>query len=218
MFGVLTLQRHRSPLSGSIWSFNYFFSLIFFLLSLFSLVFLSYHCFTYIFLISILLVLIFFTFQHSPGYFWKFWLVSVVHSTSLVAFSFSNYFRVLRTGILQGLGLFLRFWISGWFCAHKNLPAFGDGHRHASLALPPPPWLIGNSKAWRPRYTLPKEEWKTDFRGTRWGDFGSVAPYRKCWSTYSINQRLCGKLRVKEGGGKRRTTRQEAYNWVGTVE
>ena len=36
----------------------------------------------------------FFAFQHILGYFW---LVSVVHSTSLVAFSYSYYFRVLRT-------------------------------------------------------------------------------------------------------------------------
>ena len=51
VFVVFPLQRHHSPLSGSIWSFIIF-SLIhfFFLLSLFSLIFLSCHCFTYIFL------------------------------------------------------------------------------------------------------------------------------------------------------------------------
>ena len=47
-----------------------------------------------------------FAFQLSLG---CFWLVSVVHFTSLVAFSFSYYFHVLQTGIFQWLDLFLRF-------------------------------------------------------------------------------------------------------------
>ena len=116
VFGVLPLQRHPSPLSGSIWFFIVFsiLSLIFFLITVFTnIFFLSYHCFTYIFLFTVLLELIFFTFQHSLGYFW---LVSVVHSTSLAAFSFSCYFRVLQTGILRGLGLFLRFWVFARTC------------------------------------------------------------------------------------------------------
>ena len=72
VFGVLPLQRHPSPLSGSIWFFIVFsiLSLIFFLITVFTnIFFLSYHCFTYIFLFTVLLELIFFTFQHSLGYF-----------------------------------------------------------------------------------------------------------------------------------------------------
>ena len=45
-------------------------SLIFFLITvLTNIFFLSYHCFTYIFLFTVLLELIFFTLQHSLGYF-----------------------------------------------------------------------------------------------------------------------------------------------------
>ena len=72
VFGVLPLQRHPSPLSGSIWFFIVFsiLSLIFFLITVFTnIFFLSCHCFTYIFLFTVLLELIFFTFQHSLGYF-----------------------------------------------------------------------------------------------------------------------------------------------------
>ena len=72
VFGVLPLQRHPSPLSGSIWFFIVFsiLSLIFFLITVFTnIFFLSYHCFTYIFFFTVLLELIFFTFQHSLGYF-----------------------------------------------------------------------------------------------------------------------------------------------------
>ena len=66
----LALQRHPSPLSGSIWSFHYFFTflLLFFLLTLFSLKFLSYHCFTYIFPIDILFELFF----HVSAFSWLF--------------------------------------------------------------------------------------------------------------------------------------------------
>ena len=112
MFGVLPLQRQQRHPSQGAFGLFIIFSLIFFLLSLFSLVFLSYHFFTYIFP-PILLELIFFTFHHSLG---CFRLVSVFHSPSLVAFSFSYHFRVLRTGILKGLGLFLRFWVCARTC------------------------------------------------------------------------------------------------------
>ena len=57
VFGVLPLQRHPSPLSGSIWFFIVFsiLSLIFFLFTVFTnIFFLSYHCFTYIFLFTVL--------------------------------------------------------------------------------------------------------------------------------------------------------------------
>ena len=90
-----------------------FFRCAFFQCAFFLEPFHSYHCFTHIFLFIILLELIFFTLQHSFGYLW---LVSVVHSTSLAAFSFSCYFRVLQTGILRGLGLFLRFWVFARTC------------------------------------------------------------------------------------------------------
>ena len=101
VFGVLPLQRHPSPLSGSIWSFHYFIIFhLYFFLSMFSLIFLSYHC-SLIFSLSLsFFSWFFFTFQHSLG---CFWLDFVVHSTSLVAFSFSYYFHVLRTRIEAGV-------------------------------------------------------------------------------------------------------------------
>ena len=85
-------------------AFGFFiiFSLIFFLITV-----------SLIFFLSLSFLSWFFTFQHSLS---CFWLVSVVHSTSSVAFSFSYYFRVLRTGIVQGLGLFLRFWVCERTC------------------------------------------------------------------------------------------------------
>ena len=111
-FATASLSPLREHLVFSLLLF--FFHLYFFLLSLFSLVFLSYHCFTYIFLITIHLEFIFFfTYQLSLG---CFGLVSVFHSTSSVSFSFSYYFRLLRTGILQVLGLFLRFWVCTGTC------------------------------------------------------------------------------------------------------
>ena len=57
--------------------FSLIFHLYFFLLSLFSLIFLSYHCFTYIFLITILLELIFFS--HFSIFSWLF-LIGLCHS------------------------------------------------------------------------------------------------------------------------------------------
>ena len=56
--------------------FFHFFTYIFFLLSLFSLIFLSYHCFTYIFLITILFELIVF---HVSTFFF-FFLISLCRS------------------------------------------------------------------------------------------------------------------------------------------
>ena len=88
------------------------------------IIYFSYHCFhlylffnivSLIFLISvitILLELIFFL--HVSAFSWLF-LVSLCRS--FVAFSFSCYFRVLRTGILRGLGLFLRFWVCAMTCS-----------------------------------------------------------------------------------------------------
>ena len=74
------MQRHPSPLSGSIWFFNVFFSilsLIFFLITVFTnIFFLSYHCFTYIFLFTVLLELIFF---HVSAFSWLF-LISLCRS------------------------------------------------------------------------------------------------------------------------------------------
>ena len=79
VFGVLPLQRHPSPLSGSIWFFIVFsiLSLIFFLITVFTnIFFLSYHCFTYIFLFTVLLELIFF---HVSAFSWLF-LISLCRS------------------------------------------------------------------------------------------------------------------------------------------
>ena len=114
-FATAPLSPLREHLVFSL--FYHFFTYIFFL-SLFPLIFLSYHCSTNISFLSLFhlyfsyhypsWVDFFFTFQHSLG---CFWLVSVVHSTSLVAFSFSYYFRVLRTGILQGL-------LTCWYLEH----------------------------------------------------------------------------------------------------
>ena len=59
--------------------FSLFYSLIFFLLSVFSLVLLSYHCFTYIFLIPILFELMFF---HVSAFSWLF-LISLCLSFNI---------------------------------------------------------------------------------------------------------------------------------------
>ena len=91
------------PSQGALGLFIIIFSLIFFHLTVFTnIYFLSLFHF-YFFYHYPCWVDFFFTFQHSPG---CFWLVSIVHSTSLVAFSFSYYFRVFQTGILKGLWSF----------------------------------------------------------------------------------------------------------------
>ena len=157
VFGVLPLQRHPSPLSGSIWSFHYYFFHLYF----------SYHFFTSISFFFITVPLVFFLslsslswfFLHVPAFSCLF-LISLcpsIHICSKVLFfvllllywgcyhrirnawrhnsdckvwddrmiSFSHYFRVLRTGILQGLGLFLRFWVCARTCFQfATLPLF----------------------------------------------------------------------------------------------
>ena len=112
VFGVFPLQRHPSPLSGSIWSFHYFFTYIFSLVTVFtSISFLSlFHLyFSYPDPSSV-------DFFHVSVFSWLF-LISLCRSFHIFSsVLFLCYFRILRTGILQGLGLFLRFWVCARTC------------------------------------------------------------------------------------------------------